>query len=78
MTVFTARNAEPRAPTRQPIATHDDLRRKIEKLEQKDEVPSFPVRQNLPFLFIHCSFGGIASIVSQCSAISPPSTRNRS
>jgi hypothetical protein len=34
--------------------------------------------QNLPLPLLHCSRGGMVSIVSQCSAILPFSTRNRS
>jgi hypothetical protein len=34
--------------------------------------------QNLPLLFFHSVFSGIASTMSQCSAIFPFSTRQRS
>ena len=34
--------------------------------------------QNLPLAFFQSAFGGMASMVSQCSAIFPFWTRNRS
>jgi hypothetical protein len=42
------------------------------------EKPNLTQKSNLPFWFFHSLRGGIVSMVSQCSAILPFSTRNRS
>src|SRR5258708_10087581 len=56
---------------RREFAQHQPRR----PLRQPSRVGRRTPSQNLPLLFFHSPFSGIASTVSQCSTIFPPSKR---